>query len=151
VPLIPLRQRPYLRSHPLAAWFAVAIFLAGLIGLLFPETVSQTAASLLLPDWLETTFRWFYLVAGAAATWGIVRGRANLEAAGWTLVTSVLAAQIVTLLFLTQDAAIVANLVTLAALALGTGMRAWFLAVDLPRARAAIVLLTDNVDQEDQE
>ena len=133
VALIPSSQRTYLRSHPLALWFALAIVLSSVIALLFPETVVQTPAALLLPDWLELAFRWFFLVGGTAASFGLLRGKANFEALGWALVTAAIAAQVVTLIFLTQDATIITSSLILAALGVGTGLRSWYLAVDAPR------------------
>jgi hypothetical protein len=84
-------QRAYISSHPLALRFSLGLFIVGLVSLVAPQTIEQTATSMALPEWLQIGFRLTWTLGGAASVWGIIRGRRAFEAAGMTLIATGLA------------------------------------------------------------
>lgn len=86
--LIAPEQRGYLHSHPLAFWLCVGLVIAGSVGVFAPHLIGQSAASLVLPEWLRTTFYADYTLGAALSLVGITRGKARLEAAGMMLLAT---------------------------------------------------------------
>jgi len=81
-------QRAYISSHPLALWFSIGFGLVGILALLFPGSIEQTAASTTLPAWLTKVLYITFAVGGISSVFGIVRGRPDFEALGMSLFSS---------------------------------------------------------------
>ncbi len=121
------QQRAYLRSHPLAFWFSLGIAVTVTVAIVDPSTVQETAITLVLPDWLETIFRWSYLVGGYMATIGLLFAKPRIEAAGMALLASGLLVQLATIMYLSPELGW-PSAPFLLTLAIGTGSRAYYLA-----------------------
>lgn len=120
--LVPVTQRAYIASHPLALSFAIGVFATGLISILFPHFFEETSVSLALPDWLRMAFRGTWTIGGALSTFGILRGRRHLEASGMILLASGLAVNYLSIISIRPEAAL--SGIFIATLAVGCAFRA---------------------------
>lgn len=120
------RQRPYLRSHPLAYFFTLGIALTGMLSLL--GFTQQDSAALVLPDWLQTGFQICWSVGGAASFFGIASRRRAFEALGAVFIGGGLLVLTATILYLDPTTQRVASLAFVIALSIGCFLRAAHLA-----------------------
>lgn len=117
--------KAYRREHPLAIWFSIGIAFIGLVTILFPDSVEQSAVTLALPELVRKLFNVFYATGGLFATIGLLRIRHSLEAAGMALLASTLFVQWASIIYLRPTSIISAFFVL--TLAIGCGRRAWIL------------------------
>lgn len=120
--LIPLTQRAYIASHPLAISFAVGVFITGVTSLIAPHLFEQSSATLALPEWLRVVFRITWTLGGGLSTYGILRGKRPAEAAGMILLSGGFAVNYIAIVSVLTQAALTA--VFIATLAVGCGFRA---------------------------
>lgn len=119
--------RTYRREHPLAIWFSLSIAFIGLVLLVDPDQGTQSATAQALPELLLKAFNLGYFVGGAFASYGLIRVVHRAEAAGMAVLSSVLATQYVSIIYVLPSAWLTATFV--AGLAIGCGRRAWTLMV----------------------
>lgn len=120
-------QRPYLRSHPLAYFFALGIALTGILSILgFTE---QDATAVVLPPWLQTGFQVAWAIGGSAAFYGIAARHRDFEALGATFIGGGLLILAAAIVYLDPRAARVAGLAFIFTLAIGCFLRAVHLAL----------------------
>lgn len=124
--LIPRHQRVYIYSHPLAVWFSISVLLVGLANILFPESVDQSAASILFPAWLKVIFNLTWTLGGGLASAGILSGRRNMEAAGMALLSSGLLASFLATMSVRPSA--LGSAIFVVGLAVGCALRSLHLA-----------------------
>lgn len=60
------------------------------IAVLFPELFGQASATIGLPAWLHAMFSLMFALGGAMSMFGVLTARVKFEAAGLTLLSSVL-------------------------------------------------------------
>lgn len=118
-------HRAYVRSHPLGLAVAVGIMLSGAIGLLFPESVQESAPALVLPDALLVSFNVVWAVGGGLASFGLIRGSRDAEVPGLALIAGGLSAYYIVVVSIRPTAALQALFI--GALAIGCAVRAWHL------------------------
>lgn len=123
--LIPIWHRPYARAHPLAPVISVGLLVGGLINLLAPELVEETASALVLPELVLLLFNLTWAVGGAAGTIGFFRGWPRIEAAGMALIAGGLGAYYAAIVTLRSTTALTGLFIGL--LAVGCALRAWHL------------------------
>lgn len=121
--LAPAWHRAYVRSHPLGLCVSFFIAVAGLIGLVAPQLVNESAAALVLPGWQLTVFNTTWLVGGSLATIGLLRGLPNAEAPGLALIAGGLTAYYIAVVSIRASSALTALFI--AGLAIGCIARAW--------------------------
>lgn len=117
--------RLYRRDHPLAIWFCLGIAFIGLLTLIFPDAVEQSATSLALGETLRKLFYVCYALGGTLGALGLLSVRHRLEAAGMAMLASTMTVQFVAIVYV-RPAAWAPSLFVLA-LAIGCGTRAWLL------------------------
>lgn len=91
--LITERQRTYVRSHPVVFRLCMGLFVTGLLGVLVPDSMAQSAVSAVLPAGIRTLFYLDYCLAAALCVLGQARGKAPLEAMGMGMLAFGFAAQ----------------------------------------------------------
>lgn len=104
--LVPAWHRAYLRAHWVGLGVAFGVCLSGLIGLLAPATVEQSAAAIVLPDWVVTLLNISWAIGGAVATAGILRGNRQLHVPGMSLIGGGLVAYYSAIITLRPEAAL---------------------------------------------
>lgn len=129
-------QRYRVRAHPHGYAIAVGVLVAGVVGILFPGTIEETATSLALPEWLRTLFEICWATGGALATIGIARGYRGIEAGGMGLLATALFVDYLAFIYI-RPAAAVSGLFVLI-LAIASAERSYFLAIG---ARALVAKL----------
>lgn len=65
---------------------ALGIFIGGLLGVVAPELVRESAPSLVLPEWVLLAFNICWMVGGGTAFVGMVRGIVALHMPGMALI-----------------------------------------------------------------
>lgn len=95
---------------------AVGIFLGGLIGLLAPEAVQESAPSLVLPDWVLIFFNCVWVIGGGLSMVGLVRGNREIEIPGMILIAGGLGSYYVVVVSIRATAALTALFIALLAL-----------------------------------
>lgn len=90
--LAPRWHRAYVRSHPGWPWVMIGIALSGAVGVITPWLVDESVIALILPRWSYYLFNVIWMLGGAAGTFGIVRGRSDIEIGGLALVAGGLSA-----------------------------------------------------------
>lgn len=125
-PLAPKWHRTYVRSHPIGLYSALGLAIGGATGLLFPETVKESAASLTLPGLTENLFYFVWALGGLMAFLGLLRGILKLHVAGMTLVAGGLFTYYIVIVTIRGSGALQALFICL--LGLGCGLHAWNLA-----------------------
>lgn len=115
-------RRAYRRAHPLTFWLALGVAVVGVVALVFPATVEQTATSAALPAWLRSLFDVIYAGGGAASAFGVHRARRDFEAAGLSLLAGALAAQFAAVVYVRPAGAPPATFIL--TLAIGCALRA---------------------------
>lgn len=70
----------------------LGIAVSGGIGLVLPWLVEESVIALVLPKWSYVLFNLIWAVGGCAGTFGIVRGRSDVEIGGLSLVAGGLTA-----------------------------------------------------------
>jgi len=123
VQLIPLWHRAYVRAHPLAPVISLGILLGGLVNLLAPELVEETASAIVLPEYVLLLFNLVWTIGGAAGTIGFIRGWSRIEGAGMALIAGGLGAYYTAIITLRSTTALTGLFIGL--LAVGCGLRAW--------------------------
>jgi cation transport ATPase len=136
--LIPSRQRAYFSSHPLGFCVAVGFAISGLVNLLFPHLVRESAVSLALPVGLYYAFSLTWAAGGVCAAWGLLRGVRNLEAGGDVLLATALLVNYISVIWVRASSGLSA--IFLIFMALGFLLRARHL------ARSGYVVLSFPVD-----
>lgn len=86
--LAPRWHREYVRSHPGWPWVTLGLMLGGLVGFVVPEALEESAIGLTFPEWVFYVFSAIWLFGGAASTFGLLRGRSDIEVAGLSLIAS---------------------------------------------------------------
>lgn len=120
--LIPPNHRAYLASHPLGFCIALGLAVSGLVNVLFPDAVQDTAASLALPPILYYAFSATWAVGGTCAALGLLRGLRNLEAGGDVLLASSLLVNYISVVWVRTTSALAAVFVLF--MAVGFALRA---------------------------
>lgn len=115
------RQRPYIRSHPLAYWFGLGVGLTGLLSLL---GFTQQPSNEVLPGWVQTSFQVVWMIGGAASFYGIASGKSRYEAAGMVLIATGLLTIMATTLYLDATWSRAAGLTFIFTLAVACALRA---------------------------
>lgn len=123
---IPATQRAYVSSHPLALCVAIGFAFSGLVNLLFPGLVRESAVSIALPETPYYAFSLVWAVGGVCAAWGLLRGIRDLEAAGDVLLATALVVNYISVVWVRATTALAA--VFLIFMALGFLLRARHLA-----------------------
>lgn len=142
--IVPLQHRAYLRNHPLAFWLSFGIALVGFVAFAFPNTITETAVSLALPDWLKHAFYIMFFVGGMVSTYGIVRGKGRLEAAGMILLGTTLLANFLVVVYIKFDA--IGQSLFVLTLAIGCFQRGWLLSFGGGYNADEVVALLDRSD-----
>lgn len=130
VSLIPYKSyqhEAYLRSHWVIFCFVIAIAVSGFLQIFLPGTVADSAVSNALPQWLKTIFSAVYLVAGILSLIGLLVFKPKFEAAGASLIASVLSVQFGATIYL-FGFRIVGSSIIVALLAVGFWLRSRALA-----------------------
>jgi hypothetical protein len=102
---------------------ALGIAVGGFSGLFVPSVVSESAASLTLPRAVLALFYVVWLLGGAAAFVGILRGVLRLHVAGMALIAGGLLAYYGVIVSIRGSAAVQAFFVC--ALGIGCALHAW--------------------------
>jgi hypothetical protein len=124
---VPPWHRAYVRSHWVGLSVAVGVCLSGLIGLIAPEAVEQSASAVVLPRWAVTMLNVSWVVGGASASVGLLRGNRQLHVPGMSLIGGGLLAYYSAILALRPEAAW--QVVFIAILGVGCLLHATFLAL----------------------
>lgn len=98
--------RTYRRTHAVEISLALGIAFAGLLTLLFPSTVQQSATYLALPELLRTAFNIAYTLGGLLTLYGLLRPKPyehTFEAAGYGLLSSALGVQWASIVYVAPD------------------------------------------------
>lgn len=135
-------QRYRVRAHPHAYGIAVGVFLTGLVAILDPSSIEETATSLSLPGWLRTAFEVCWVLAGGLAAFGIARGHRGSEAAGMMLLATALFVDFCAFVYLRPLSAISGGFVL--ALSLTSLARAFFLVKGRSNLQAHILPTEDE-------
>ncbi len=120
--LAPSWHRSYVRAHPVGLFVALGIALGGFFGLFLPDTVSESAASLTLPEFVLKLFYVVWLLGGTTAFVGILRGNLRLHVPGMALIAGGLLAYYGVIVTIRGSAAIQAAFIAL--LGVGCGLHA---------------------------
>jgi len=104
----PRWHRAYVRSHPGWPWVMLGIAISGAIGLIMPWLVEESVVALVLPKWSYTLFNLIWMVGGACAMFGIVRGRSDVEIGGLALVAGGLTAYYIAIVSVRATASLTA-------------------------------------------
>jgi hypothetical protein len=86
----------------------LGIMLGGLIGVILPEAVEESVIGLVFPHWVFYLFNAIWFSGGAASTYGLLRGRADIEVGGLALVASGLTAYYLAVVSVRASAALLA-------------------------------------------
>lgn len=113
------------RSHPLAFWFSIGVFLSGAIAVLFPGTADDSAATLALSPGIRTAFNLLWVIGGFLAAYGAYRGKKAHEAAGMSLISTSLLAWVATIISIRPDSAPTTTFIV--CVAIGCWLRSRFL------------------------
>lgn len=124
--LIPLRQMPYIRSHPLGLAVAIGLAQGGLVNLLFPSLVAESVVAVVFPSWFLYLFGAVWAVGGTLAAIGMLRGWRSIEAGGSALLAGGLLVYFGSVLSVRASSALVAGFIL--CLSIGYAFRAWHLA-----------------------
>lgn len=111
----PTWHRAYVRSHRLGLAVAIGIFLGGCINLFAPEIVQESAPTLVLPDFVLTVFNLVWVLGGALAAFGLLRGVREAEVPGLLLLAGGLGAYYITAISLRSTTALTALFIALLA------------------------------------
>lgn len=125
---IPVLQRPYVSGHPIALLISIGFVFSGFVGLLglvVPGLVSESAVALVLPEFVYAIFNTLSLFGGVAAAFGIVSGRRDVEAFGMSLLASVLFSYFMTIIAVRPSSAIQIQFILW--LGIGCALRVWHL------------------------
>lgn len=99
----------------------IGITLGGIIGVMLPEAVDESVIGLVFPRWVFYLFNAIWLCGGAASTFGLLRGRADIEVGGLALVASGLTAYYIAVVSVRASAALLALFII--CLAIGSAAR----------------------------
>lgn len=121
--LAPRWHRAYVRSHPIGLFVALGLAVGGFSGLFFPHLVSESAASLVLPELVLKLFYVVWLIGGFFSFLGILRGALRLHVSGMALVAGGLLAYYGVIVTIRGSAAVQAAFIGL--LGIGCGLHAW--------------------------
>jgi hypothetical protein len=119
-------QRRYIQAHPVVFWLCIGLVIVGSIGVVSPDLIGQSAASMVLPDWLKTSFYVVYTFGAFSALVGITRGRASMEAGGMMLLATGFLVQFLSAAYLLHSSALAG--LFLLTLSIGCFRRGRFLA-----------------------
>jgi len=115
VEIIPTWHRAYVRSHRLGICVSLGILVGGLINLLTPELVEESAPVLVLPRIVLLIFNLTWVVGGALSAIGALRGARHIEIPGLSLVAGGLLAYYVTAITVRSTTALTAIFIALLA------------------------------------
>lgn len=99
--------------------------LGGLIGTFLPEAVDESVIALIFPAWVFYLFNLIWFLGGAASTYGLLRGRADVEVGGLSLMASGLTAYYIAVVSVRASSALLALFIFF--LAVGSAARAFAL------------------------
>ena len=129
-------QRPvplYVKEHPLALSFSIAMALSGLLVLAIPSVRVTSPTVYALPIWTAAVWGAGLLLGGCMAAFGLLKDRPDYESAGMALLASGQLVALVTTLSAFGFSAAVLGTVLRGGLAIGCAARSWHLAKVGPR------------------
>lgn len=103
---VPPWHRAYLRSHWVGLSVALGVCLSGLIALVAPEVVEQSASAVVLPSWVVTLLNVTWMIGGGTAAAGLLRGNRQLHVPGMSLIGGGLLAYYSAIVALRPEAAL---------------------------------------------
>lgn len=104
---------------------ALGIFIGGTLGLVAPDLVRESAPSLVLPEWVLIAFNICWVVGGATAFVGMMRGVVVLHMPGMALISGGLVSYWGIIVSIRGAGALAAVFILL--LGIGCGFHAWYL------------------------